>query len=94
MFGATLNKTGSFRFRVTKVGADTMLAQIVKLVEDAQGSRAPIQRLADKVSAIFVPTVVVIAILTFVLWFNLAPVESRLPLALVNFVAVLIIACP
>ncbi|AHJ96843.1 heavy metal translocating P-type ATPase [Hymenobacter swuensis] len=94
VFGATLNKTGSFRFRVTKVGADTMLSQIVKLVEDAQGSRAPIQRLADKVSAIFVPTVVVIAILTFVLWFDLAPVESRLPLALVNFVAVLIIACP
>jgi len=94
VFGATLNKTGSFRFRVTKVGADTMLAQIVKLVEDAQGSRAPIQRLADKVSAIFVPTVVVIAILTFVLWFDLAPVQSRVPLALVNFVAVLIIACP
>ncbi|MBX0293182.1 heavy metal translocating P-type ATPase [Hymenobacter sp. HSC-4F20] len=94
VFGATINKTGSFRFRVTKVGADTMLAQIVKLVEDAQGSRAPIQRLADKVSAIFVPTVVVIAILTFVLWFDLAPVEARLPLALVNFVAVLIIACP
>ena len=94
VFGATLNKTGSFRFRVTKVGADTMLSQIVKLVEDAQGSRAPIQRLADKVSAIFVPTVVVIAILTFVLWFDLAPVEVRLPLALVNFVAVLIIACP
>ena len=94
VFGATLNKTGSFRFRVTKVGADTMLAQIVKLVEDAQGSRAPIQRLADKVSAIFVPTVVVIAILTFVVWFDLAPVQARLPLALVNFVAVLIIACP
>ncbi|WP_035567972.1 heavy metal translocating P-type ATPase [Hymenobacter sp. IS2118] len=94
VFGATLNKTGSFRFRVTKVGADTMLSQIVKLVEDAQGSRAPIQRLADKVSAIFVPTVVVIAILTFVLWFDLAPAESRLPLALVNFVAMLIIACP
>ena len=94
VFGATLNKTGSFRFRVTKVGAETMLSQIVKLVEDAQGSRAPIQRLADKVSAIFVPTVVVIAILTFVLWFCLAPVGTRLPLALVNFVAVLIIACP
>ncbi|UOQ99037.1 heavy metal translocating P-type ATPase [Hymenobacter sp. 5317J-9] len=94
VFGATLNKTGAFRFRVTKVGADTMLAQIVKLVEDAQGSRAPIQRLADKVSAIFVPTVVVIAILTFVLWFDLAPVATRLPLALTNFVAVLIIACP
>ncbi|MDO7854513.1 heavy metal translocating P-type ATPase [Hymenobacter convexus] len=94
VFGATLNKTGSFRFRVTKVGADTMLSQIVKLVEDAQGSRAPIQRMADKVSAIFVPTVVVIAILTFVLWFDLAPAGTRLPLALVNFVAVLIIACP
>ncbi|WP_400192708.1 heavy metal translocating P-type ATPase [Hymenobacter sp. B81] len=94
VFGATLNKTGSFRFRVSKVGADTMLAQIVKLVEDAQGSRAPIQRLADQVSAVFVPSVVVIAILTFVLWFVLAPVETRLPLALVNFVAVLIIACP
>ncbi|MBF9144354.1 heavy metal translocating P-type ATPase [Hymenobacter properus] len=94
VFGATLNKTGSFRFRVTKVGADTMLSQIVKLVEDAQGSRAPIQRLADKVSAIFVPTVVVIAILTFVLWFDLASAGTRLPLALVNFVAVLIIACP
>ncbi|UOR00164.1 heavy metal translocating P-type ATPase (plasmid) [Hymenobacter sp. 5317J-9] len=94
VFGATLNKTGSFRFRVTKVGADTMLSQIVKLVEEAQGSRAPIQRLADKVSAIFVPTVVVIAILTFVIWFDLAPAGTRLPLALVNFVAVLIIACP
>ncbi|WP_139921181.1 cation-translocating P-type ATPase [Hymenobacter sp. DG01] len=94
VFGATLNKTGAFRFRVTKVGADTLLSQIVKLVEDAQGSRAPIQRLADKVSAVFLPTVIGIALLTFVLWFSLAPVESRLPLALVNFVAVLIIACP
>lgn len=94
VFGATLNKTGSFHFRVTKVGADTLLSQIVKLVEEAQGSRAPIQRLADKISAIFVPTVVVIAILTFVLWFDLAPLATRLPLALVSFVAVLIIACP
>ncbi|MBF9140262.1 heavy metal translocating P-type ATPase [Hymenobacter properus] len=94
VFGATLNKTGSFRFRVTKIGADTLLAQIVKLVEDAQGSRAPIQRLADKVSAVFVPTVVAIALLTFAVWFILAPAEHRLPLALVNFVAVLIIACP
>ncbi|MFD1467520.1 heavy metal translocating P-type ATPase [Hymenobacter caeli] len=94
VFGATLNTTGAFRFKVTKVGADTLLAQIVQLVEDAQGSRAPIQRLADKVSAVFVPTVVVIAILTFVLWFDLAPVATRLPLALVSFVAVLIIACP
>lgn len=94
VFGATLNKTGSFRFRVLKVGAETMLAQIVKLVEEAQGSRAPIQRLADKVSAVFVPVVVMIAIATFVLWFDLAPLATRLPLALVNFVAVLIIACP
>ena len=94
VYGATLNKTGSFRFRVTKVGADTLLAQIVKLVEDAQGSRAPVQRLADKISAVFVPTVVVIAVLTFGLWFALAPAGTRLPLALVNFVAVLIIACP
>ncbi len=94
VFGATLNKAGAFRFRVHKVGADTLLAQIVRLVEDAQGSRAPIQRLADKVSAVFVPTVVIIAILTFVLWFDLSPVATRLPLALVSFVAVLIIACP
>ena len=94
VFGATLNKTGSFRFRVTKVGAETVLAQIVKLVEEAQGSRAPIQRLADQVSAVFVPVVVMIAIATFVLWFDFAPEATRLPLALVNFVAVLIIACP
>ncbi len=94
VYGATLNKTGSFRFRVLKVGAETMLAQIVKLVEEAQGSRAPIQRLADKVSAVFVPVVVMIAIATFVIWFDLAPEATRLPLALVNFVAVLIIACP
>ena len=94
VFGATLNTTGAFRFRVSKVGADTLLAQIVKLVEDAQGSRAPIQRLADRVSAVFVPTVVVVALLTFVVWFDLAPEATRLPLALVRFVAVLIIACP
>ena len=94
VFGATINKTGTFRFRVRQVGADTMLAQIVRLVEDAQGSRAPIQRLADQVSAIFVPTVLGIAILTFGLWFGLVPGPGRLPLALVNFVAVLIIACP
>ncbi|UYZ64874.1 heavy metal translocating P-type ATPase [Hymenobacter weizhouensis] len=94
VFGATLNKTGAFRFRVTKLGADTMLAQIVRLVEEAQGSRAPIQRLADKVSAVFVPVVVIIALATFVLWFNFAPENTRFSLALVNFVAVLIIACP
>ncbi len=94
VFGATINKTGSFRFKVTKVGAETMLAQIVKLVSDAQGSRAPIQRLADRVSAVFVPTVIIIALATFVIWFDFAPEATRLPLALVNFVSVLIIACP
>ncbi|MBT2559116.1 copper-translocating P-type ATPase [Hymenobacter sp. ISL-91] len=94
VFGATINKTGSFRFRVSQVGTNTVLAQIVKLVEDAQGSRAPIQRLADKISAVFVPIVIMLAIATFVVWFALAPAGQRLPLALVNFVAVLIIACP
>jgi P-type Cu+ transporter len=94
VFGATLNKTGAFRFRVTRVGADTVLAQIVRLVEEAQGSRAPIQQLADRVSAVFVPVVIGIAVCTFVLWFLLAEPGQRLPLALVNFVAVLIIACP
>ncbi|MGI4873656.1 MAG: heavy metal translocating P-type ATPase [Janthinobacterium lividum] len=94
VFGATLNKTGSFRFRVTKVGADTLLAQIVQLVEDAQGSRAPIQRLADRVSAVFVPVVIGLALLTLGLWLGLAPAAMRWPLALNSFVAVLIIACP
>jgi Cu+-exporting ATPase len=94
VFGATINKTGAFRFRVTKVGADTVLAQIVQLVSDAQGSRAPIQRLADKVSGVFVPVVMMLALLTFVLWFDLGAPATRLPLALTGFVAVLIIACP
>ncbi|MDO7875851.1 heavy metal translocating P-type ATPase [Hymenobacter sp. ASUV-10] len=94
VFGATLNRTGAFRFRATRVGEGTVLAQIVKLVEDAQGSRAPIQRLADRVSAVFVPVVIGLAVLTFIAWLLLGPAETRLPLALVNFVAVLIIACP
>ncbi len=94
VFGATLNATGALRFRVTKLGADTLLAQIVRLVEDAQGSRAPIQRLADRVSGVFVPVVVVIALLAFVAWFDLSPAGQRLPMALQAFVAVLIIACP
>lgn len=94
VFGGTVNKTGRFTFRATKVGSDTALAQIVRLVEEAQGSKAPIQRLADKISGVFVPAVVVISILTFVAWFNLMPTDVRLPFALVNFVAVLIIACP
>jgi Cu+-exporting ATPase len=94
VYGATINKTGAFRFRVTKVGRDTMLAQIVQLVSDAQGSRAPIQRLADQVSGVFVPVVLGLALLTLGLWLALAPADTRLPLALTAFVSVLIIACP
>jgi Cu+-exporting ATPase len=94
VFGATINKTGAFRFRVTKVGRDTVLAQIVQLVSDAQGSRAPIQRLADRVSGVFVPVVIGLALLTLVGWLVLGPAGSRLPLALTTFVSVLIIACP
>ena len=69
VIGATINKTGSFKFKATRVGTDTVLAQIVQLVQDAQGSKAPIQRLADKVTGWFVPVVIAIAIATFVLWF-------------------------
>ncbi len=94
VFGATINKTGSFKFRATKVGKDTALQQIVKLVQDAQGSKAPIARTADVISGIFTPVVICIAILTFVVWFVAAPVDTRFTFALVNFVAVLIIACP
>ncbi len=91
--GATINKNGSLKIKATKVGKDTMLAQIIKLVEEAQGSKAPIQRLADKVASIFVPTVVVIAALTFLIWLFIGP-EPAFNFALLNFVAVLIIACP
>ncbi|MCA1647356.1 MAG: heavy metal translocating P-type ATPase [Chloroflexi bacterium] len=93
VIGATLNKTGSFVFRATKVGRDTTLAQIVRLVEDAQGSKAPMQRLADRISEVFVPAILVLAALTFVSWFILGP-EPRLTLALQAAIAVLIIACP
>ena len=93
VIGATINKHGSFKFKATKVGKDTMLAQIIKLVEDAQSSKAPIQRLADKVSGIFVPIVVVISILTFIIWYFFGPAPA-FTFALVNFVSVLIIACP
>ncbi len=93
VIGATINQTGSFRFRATKVGRDTMLAQIIKLVEQAQASKAPIQRLADLVSSYFVPGVLFIAIGTFVLWFNLGP-SPALTFALISAVSVLIIACP
>jgi Cu+-exporting ATPase len=91
--GATLNKTGSFRFRATKVGKETVLAQIIRLVQDAQGSKAPIQRLADSIAGYFVPVVISIAVVTFVIWFDFGPAPP-LTFALLNFVAVLIIACP
>ncbi|HEX8163123.1 MAG TPA: heavy metal translocating P-type ATPase [Pyrinomonadaceae bacterium] len=94
VFGATLNRTGSFTFRATKVGSDTALQQIVRLVQDAQGSKAPIARLADVVSGVFTPVVICVAIITFVVWFVAAPDEARFTTALVNFVSVLIIACP
>jgi Cu+-exporting ATPase len=93
VIGATVNQTGAFRFRATAVGRDTMLSQIVKLVQDAQASKAPIQRLADLVSSYFVPAVVFIAIATFVTWFVVGP-QPALTLALVAAVSVLIIACP
>jgi Cu+-exporting ATPase len=93
VIGATINRTGSFRFRATKVGRDTMLAQIIKLVQQAQGSKAPIQRLADSVSSYFVPTVIGIAIWTFVAWFLFGP-QPAFTSAMVAAVAVLIIACP
>lgn len=91
--GGTVNKTGAFRFRATKVGAATMLAQIVRMVETAQGAKLPIQALVDKVTTWFVPAVIGIAALTFAAWFLLGP-SPALSFALVNAVAVLIIACP
>ena len=94
VIGATLNVSGAFRMRATKVGRDTVLQQIVRLVQEAQGNKAPIQTLADRVSGIFVPVVICIAVATFLLWFILAPVETRLAAALLAFVSVLIIACP
>ena len=93
VIGATINKSGSFKFEATKVGKDTALAQIIKLVQEAQGSKAPIQRLADKISGYFVPVVISIAILTFIIWFDFGPMPA-LTFALLNFVAVMIIACP
>lgn len=94
VFGATLNKTGSFKFKATKVGRDTVLQQIVRMVEEAQGSKAPIARMADVISGVFTPIVIAIALLTFVIWFFAAPEDVRFTTALVNFVSVLIIACP
>ncbi|KYC34830.1 cation-transporting ATPase PacS [Scytonema hofmannii PCC 7110] len=91
VIGATINKTGSFKFRATRVGKDTFLAQIVKLVQQAQGSKAPIQRLADRVTGWFVPAVIAIAIATFIIWYN---VMGNVTMALITTVGVLIIACP
>jgi Cu+-exporting ATPase len=93
VIGATMNTNGSFTFRATKVGADTALAQIVRLVEQAQGSKPPIARLADVIAAYFVPAVIAVASLTFAVWLVFGPSPS-LNYALLNFVAVLVIACP
>ncbi|HUH98436.1 MAG TPA: heavy metal translocating P-type ATPase [Anaerolineales bacterium] len=95
--GATLNKVGMLRFEATKVGKETALAQIIKLVEDAQGSKAPIQRLADQVSAVFVPSVIAAAIITFAIWYFVVPWNlggHDFTASLINMVAVLVIACP
>jgi Cu+-exporting ATPase len=100
VIGATLNKMGAFTFEATKVGRETALAQIIRLVEEAQGSKAPIQKLADQVSAFFVPIVIGIALLTFLYWFFFAPAPpagtdiNNLTRALIDMVAVLVIACP
>lgn len=99
VIGATLNKLGLLKFEATKVGKETALAQIIRLVEDAQGSKAPIQKLADQISAIFVPVVIAIAVITFLLWYFLIPLPggaevNLLTRALINTVAVLVIACP
>lgn len=93
VIGATINKTGAFKFRAIKVGKDTALAQIVKMVQEAQNSKAPIARMADTISGYFVPVVMILSILTFVLWFDLGP-QPHLVYALVTAVTVLIIACP
>lgn len=93
VIGATINRTGYFKFRATKVGKETVLAQIVKKVEEAQASKAPVQRLADKIASYFVPVVISIAILAFIIWFDFGP-QPALTRAILSFVSVLIIACP
>jgi Cu+-exporting ATPase len=93
VIGATMNQTGSFRFRTTKVGKDTALAQIIRLVQDAQGSKAPIQRVVDKVSHYFVPTVMILSVAASVVWFVFGPSPAFI-YALIVFVTTLIIACP
>ncbi|MGB7712064.1 MAG: heavy metal translocating P-type ATPase [Microcoleus sp.] len=91
VIGATINKTGSFKFRATRIGKDTFLAQIVKMVQDAQGSKAPIQKLADEVTGWFVPAVIAVALATFIIWFK---TTGNFTLATITMVEVLIIACP
>jgi len=91
--GATINKTGTFKFKATKVGKDTMLAQIIKMVEEAQGSKPPIARLVDIIASYFVPAVIATAALTFIIWYFFGPAPA-LTYAVLNFVAVMIIACP
>ncbi|MDO8550458.1 MAG: copper-translocating P-type ATPase, partial [Ignavibacteria bacterium] len=93
IIGATINKTGSFKFKATKVGKDTTLAQIIQMIEQAQSSKAPIQRVVDNVSGYFVPAVIILAILSFVTWYVFGPVP-QLIYALIVFVTVLVIACP
>jgi Cu+-exporting ATPase len=93
VIGGTINKTGSFEFEVTAIGNNSVLGQIIKLIEEAQTSKAPIQQLADKVASVFVPVVIGAAIITFIIWF-ITGGENSFSSALINFVAVLIIACP
>ncbi len=93
VIGATINKTGAFRFRATTVGRDTMLSQIIQMVRDAQGSKAPIQRTVDRVAGYFVPAVMIIAILTFMAWFTFGPTPAFV-YAVITAVTVLVIACP
>jgi Cu+-exporting ATPase len=93
VYGATLNKAGPFKFRATRIGQDTVLAQIIRLVEEAQGSKAPIQQLVDKVAAYFVPTIIGVALAAFIFWLLLGPAPA-LTYANLVFVAILIIACP
>lgn len=94
VYGATMNTSGAFRYEVTKVGADTVLQQIVRLVQEAQGGKAPIARLVDRVSGVFVPIVLLIAVVTFVAWMMLFPGDDAVAMALRTSVAVLVIACP
>ncbi|MBI5641869.1 MAG: heavy metal translocating P-type ATPase [Deltaproteobacteria bacterium] len=91
--GATINKTGSFKYKATRVGKDSTLSQIIKMVEEAQGSKPPIARLADIIASWFVPAVIVLAVITFFIWFIFGP-EPAFTYGLLNFIAVLIIACP